>query len=376
METPGLATAAYWESDEVDIRLNPRRGIDASGLRGFLEKECGVKAAVVMATSGSSGGFKFAVLPKSVLLASARAVVEHCAIRKDDVWLAGLSDFHVGGMGIYARAYVAGSRVETLNDKRWQRDGRPFLDAIVSTGATLTSMTPTHLYDVVKAEEEAPPSLRGVLLGGARIEASLVSRAQKLGWRIWPSYGMTEACSQIATSIDGDCEWLPILPHWKCRLSAGGQLEIRGEALFAGYAERVGDRWRFETARSDGGWFTTGDRCEVSDRHLRFLGRADDLVKVSGELVSLSAVEAVAADCCGHAPTALIALPDERRGNTLIVFVESSGEEAAEALTKINGQLDGIENVSRIFPVGSLPRTEIGKIDRQALLRMATEEPG
>ena len=377
METSELASAGYWESREIDIRLNPRRSIDATGLRDFLARDCGISAAVVLATSGSSGGFKFVVLPKSALLASANAVVEHCGIQKDDIWLAGLSDFHVGGLGIYARAYVAGSRVEALSHKRWQRDTQPYLDAIVSAGATLTSMTPTHLYDVVKAKVKAPSSLRGVLLGGATIDGDLVARAQELGWKIWPSYGMSEACSQIATCIDGNFEWLPILPHWECRLSLEGRLEIQGEALFAGYAVRTSDSWNFESGRSDDDWFVTGDQCEVDDGRLRFGGRADDLVKVSGELVSLSAVEdvAVAVARSNDADAAVLAVSNERRGNDLVAFAEVGEPGAAEVLAYINRQLDGIEKISRIFPVDALPRTEIGKIDRQALRKIVEESP-
>ena len=96
METTGLTDAAYWESADVDIRLNPKRSIDDSGLHEFLTGECGIEAAVVMATSGTSGGFKFAVLPKAALLNSARCVINHCGLTSEDVWLAGLSGFLVG----------------------------------------------------------------------------------------------------------------------------------------------------------------------------------------------------------------------------------------------------------------------------------------
>lgn len=326
-----------------------------------------------MATSGSTGGFKFAVLPKAALLASARAVVDHCSLGSDDVWLAGLSDFHVGGLGILARAYVAGSRVQQMREVRWRKDGKHFLDEVESAGATLTSLTPTHLYDLVRVGARAPDSLRGVLLGGGPIRSELVERAQNLGWPVWPSYGMTEACSQIATSLDGETIWLPILPAWRCRSASDSRLEIRGEPLFSGYAIRGENGWNFDSARDERGWFLSGDRCEISEGTLRFLGRADDLVKVSGELVSLSAVENAAAESArarGY-EIAVTARPDRRRGHEFIAFV---GEGAQIALDEINENLNGLERISRLIQIDELPRTEIGKIDRGVLKKIAAAE--
>lgn len=374
METTELTSADYWESEGNDIRLNPRRNIDASGLPEFLEKECGVRSTVVMATSGSSGGFKFALLSKAALLASAEAVVNHCDIRKEDVWLAGLSDFHVGGLGIFARAHVAGSRVVSLPDFRWQRDGAPFLEAIRQSRATLTSLTPTHLHDLVRAGAAAPESLRGVLLGGGAIDRDLVARARELGWPTWPSYGMTEACSQVATSVDGTADWLPILPHWECEATTGGRLKIRGNALFSGYASRGSGGWKLDSAVDENGWFVTGDRCELAEQTLRFLDRADDLVKVSGELVSLSSIESTArkVGAAVGLELAVVALPDERRGTEIAVVAEAGGE---GLLDRINDDLEGIETVRRIVPVSALPRTDIGKIDREALRRLVIESP-
>ncbi len=372
METPELASSEYWESDRNDIRLNPRRNIDAAGLLGFLEEERGIRSTVVVATSGSSGGFKFALLSKSAILASARAVVEHCGLRREDVCLAGLSDFHVGGLGIFARAYLTGSRVVPLPDFRWQRCGGPFLEAIARSGVTITSMTPTHLHDLVKAEAPAPTSLRGVFLGGGPINANQVARAIELGWPIWPSYGMSEACSQIATSVEGRIEWLPILPHWDCGSTDNGRLKIRGGALFSGYATRCDGEWRIDTAVDEDGWFVTGDYCEVSGGKVRFLGRADDLVKVSGEWVSLSAIEKAATEVgvSEGVEVAIVAVPDERRGNEIVFVTEIGGGDLLEC---INRELEGIEKVSRVVEVESLPRTEIGKVDRDTLRRLVVQ---
>ena len=104
METTGLTDAAYWESADVDLRLNPKRSIDDSGLHDFLTGDCGIKAAVVMATSGTSG-VQVCSSSKGVFAELGTLRDQSLWIDQEDVWLAGLSGFHVGGLGIFARLH-------------------------------------------------------------------------------------------------------------------------------------------------------------------------------------------------------------------------------------------------------------------------------
>ena len=375
METTRLTSSEYWESDSIDLRLNPRREIDAVGLDPFLRDDVGIQSSVVLATSGSSGGFKFVVLSKSALLNSAQAVIEHSGLGRDDMSLAGLSGFHVGGLGIYARAFLSGSEIVEMDSAGWKRDGSDLVRVLEEKSVTLTSMTPTHLHDLVSHKAQCPDALRLVFLGGGRMDAALIEKARELGWPIRVSYGMTEAGSQIATARDDSVDLLPVLPHWETKVDIDGRLVIRGEALFSGYAIREGAQWKFEDARDGGGWFVTGDRCELQDGMLRFSGRADDLVKISGELVSLSEVNRLAESVAREmgSDAAAIALPDDRRENELVVVMKACERDASDLLCDLNSQLDGIEAVRRVVFVDQLPRTEIGKLDRVRLEQMATE---
>lgn len=358
METPDLSSPAYWESGEVDIRLNPKRPVDVAGLRAFLEGECGLRSSVVIATSGSSGSAKFVVLAKSALLSSARAVNAHCGLGAEDRWLGGLSTFHVGGLGIFARAVSNGASVFPMAWDTWTRDGAALIAALADSRATLTSLTPVHLGDLVRAGVKAPASLRGVFLGGGRIDPAIVEKARELGWPVWATYGMSESASQIATSTGGAIDWLPLLPIWATAIDAQGRLRIRSEALFTGYATKGAGGWTFDTARDEEGWFTSGDRVELRDGALRFLGRSDDLVKVSGELVSLSSLSARVA-ACGWTGL-VVAVPHDRRENELVLVIEG---ETGNALAIFNAGLPPLEQVSRVISLGQLPRTEVGKID-------------
>lgn len=365
METTELMSPSYWESG-IDIRLNPSLSVDTGGLRSALDS-LGVESAVVLATSGSGGTVKMVALSKPALLASAEAVNRFCGITGDDTWLGGLSTFHVGGLGIFARAFLSGSAVRPMAWNRWTRDGSAFLQACGE--ATLTSLTPIHLHDLVAAGVRSPSSLRGVFVGGGRLRTELAARAKSLGWPVWPTYGMTETCSQVATSLEGDPQWLPVLPHWETRLTVEGRLQVRGPALLEGYLVRDREKagWMWNPARDDEGFYTTGDRVELRQNHLYPLGRSDDTVKVLGELVSIEGLERSLPDALAGR-VAIIAIAHERNQNALIAFVEGEGDQILAAMMKRwNDSLPPFQKMQRICYSESIPRTESGKIDRAAL---------
>ncbi len=370
MEAPELSSKAWWESESLDLRLNPRRGVKAEGLQEFLAEECGIRSGLVLASSGSGGVAKFVVLSKAAVLASARAVNAHCGLTADDVWLGNLPTFHVGGIGIHARAMVSGAKVAPMAWDAWTRDGSTFLSSIEEARATLASLTPTHLWDLVRVGATAPPTLRGLFLGGGRIDPGLVEQAKSLGWPVWPTYGMTETASQVATNLIGDPEWLPLLPLWEARTDAEGRLWLKGEAVCEGTVSQVEGRWIFQPACDEAGWMATGDACELQGSALRFLSRLDGAVKVSGELVSLPMLNDRLA-VLGIVGL-VVAVPEPRRGNELVLVAEGDG---FGSLDRFNAGLPPIEQVARVISLDALPRTELGKPDRLAIEVIAAGRP-
>lgn len=367
------------------MRLNPKRCYETDGLREAVADLTEINSAIILATSGSEGQVKYVVLKKAALLASAKAVNAHCGIGSCDVWLAGLSTFHVGGLSIYARAYLSGARVETMPWDDWQRNGVPFVYACNKGQVTVTSLTPVHLFDLVEQELKCPASLRGVFVGGGELSENLANRARELNWPLWTTYGMTETASQVATSMESSST-LPILPIWETATDEEiGRLKVRGEALFSGYlfksrtelysvdnqladdGLKIHPTWSFDSARDSDGWFTTGDCAELSDGHLKFAGRADDLVKVLGELVSVNKLESEL--CALSLKAVVIPVSHPRRGHEFFAFVEGGPEEWGRA-TQFNEGRTELERFAEIVNIIELPTTDLGKVDRSALRRM------
>ncbi|MCB1087324.1 MAG: AMP-binding protein [Verrucomicrobiae bacterium] len=375
MESADLSHAAYWRSQETDLRFNPVDSPIRQGLIDFIRREPAVAGHVLVATSGSTGAPKFVALSRRALLASAAMVNRHLGASAADRWLCALPTFHVGGIGVHARAHLTGSPVLNFSGRGWKGRAREFAGRCQEEAITLTSLTPTQVFDLVVEGIPAPDSLRAVIVGGGRLDPDLRTRARTLGWPVLASYGMTEAASQIATEgigQEGDGEWLPVLSGWEVSVSEDdGRLRIRGEALFSGTVEKTeGKGWEFrEAPRDERGWFETRDRATLSadGRKLKFEGRCDDFIKRLGELISMEAVRrrfnevAASFGLCGT----VAAVPDERAGYRLVAYFERVAEGEGRIPPCLDAFHAGVAPFSRIDEirvVDALPRTALGKV--------------
>ena len=324
------------------VLLNPTSKANADDVLRVAD-DAGLRDHTIFQTSGSTGAPKFVCLSQAALETSARAVNAFLYATSDDTWLLALPDFHVGGHSIRVRAKLSNSAVITLSGK-WSVD--QFMN--VAKTATLVSLVPTQLFDLIEASKNSPPGLRAVIVGGGRLSPDLRERGNTLGWPVVETYGMTEAASQIA------CEGT-ILPIWKTRTDDSGRLSISGGALFSGYI--TGDDFLPSNE-----WFQTSDIVEIKDKHIRFIGRIDDTVKVLGELVSIPQLEADLPPNC-----AIVPRPNPRTEHELILVYENSVENPEAALTQFNNSHAGFERLTRVIRIANLPRSPLGKLQRTEL---------
>ncbi|WP_291851258.1 benzoate-CoA ligase family protein [Bradyrhizobium sp.] len=153
-----------------------------------------------------------------------------------------------------------------------------------------------------------------------------------------------------------------------------GVLWVRGDSNTPLYWNRPDKS--AETIR-DGGWIYTGDRfLRDSDGFHFFRGRADDLIKISGQWVYPLEVELCLAEHPDIRECAVFAaeLPDRRMTLKAVVVMNKDGFDAADATRTLQDyvktKLLPYKYPREIAFVGELPKTGTGKIDRQALLKM------
>ncbi len=347
--------------DETHVLLNPRMpDEDRAALERLAREVPSLRAHVWIATSGTTGALRLVALSKQAILASARAVNAHLDASSGDTWACVLPTFHVAGLGIYARAMLTKSRVVAAD---W--DARQFVRTVTTEHVTLASLVPAQVRDLVALDERAPRSMRAIVVGGGATPHDLYSAARERGWPVLPSYGMTEACSQIATAR-GESEELYVLPHITVRSEVDQRLAFRGSSLLTGYAH-FDERQRavFVDPKVDG-WFVSEDRGEVVDDVLRPLGRAGGFVKIGGESVDLARLDAILDSVRQTADAAIIAVPDDRLGH--VIHLAATSDDVKQIVEAFNARVLPFERIRAVRRVTAIPRSPLGKLLRARLL--------
>jgi O-succinylbenzoic acid--CoA ligase len=364
-----------FHSPENLVLINPRiPSAEREELRARLSAVDGLTGHAFLLTSGSSGGSKWVALAKPVILAAARAANITLASDARDTWFHALPDFHVGGLSIYARAQLSGARVVKYLGDRW--DPAAFTDQSRAVGATLASLVPTQVHDLVTQGFRGPDSLRAILVGGGALSAGLYRRAWDYGWRVLPTYGMTETASQVATlplESDGNTDptRLQVLPHLEAKSDDDGRILVRGESLLTGYVLPDGQFW---DPKSADGWFSTEDLGSVNGRELILTGRVQDRIKIGGELANLAELERVFAEEAGGATGyTLVALPDDRLEFVIGLVVEGNENLPADAVARYEARVPPFCRIRRVVNVPRIPRSDLGKVKRAELMRLLGE---
>jgi acetyl-CoA synthetase len=148
-------------------------------------------------------------------------------------------------------------------------------------------------------------------------------------------------------------------------------------ALKPGWPSMMRTIWRNEKRYKEyfrGDWYITGDTAVIDkDGYVWYVGRADDVIKTSGERVGPFEVESALVEHPAVAEAGVIGKPDELRGNIIKAFVtlkpgNKPSEELKESIQKfVKGKLAGHAYPREIEFVDSLPKTRSGKIMRRLL---------
>jgi len=336
-------------------------------------------------TSGTTGRAKGVRLRYANHLASARASALRTGGSPDDRWLLCMPVHHVGGLAIALRAAIAGTTV-VVHDAF---DADAVACAFVEGSVTRASLVPTMLVRVLDAlgPARAAQSLRCVLIGGGPAPAALLARARAAGIPVAPTYGLSEAASQVATlapsqQAAGDGTVGRPLDGVEVRIlgedgrerprGAEGEIVVRGPQVMVGY-------WRNPEATARAlreGWLHTGDvgRLDAGGR-LAVLDRRSDLIVTGGENVAPAEVEAVLREHPQIADAAVVGMPDAEWGQRVCAFVVARGigQPAPEALVAFcRERLAGFKLPRRVEWLGELPRTASGKVRRHALRALVT----
>ena len=298
--------------------------------------------AAMLYTSGTTGRPKGAMLTHRGLVANARALVDAWGFTGDDVLVHALPIFHVHGLFVALHcALSTTARVRFLS--RFDVDA--VLDALPRS--TVLMGVPTHyvrLLDDPRLSAHTCASMRLFTSGSAPMTTATHQRfTARTGHRIVERYGMTEAGIITTNRLDGDrvpgtvgfaldaMELRVRNDGRTCGPGETGVVEIRGPHLFAGYwnlPERTAE------ARTDDGWFVTGDVGSLdAEGRLTLEGREGDMIITGGENVYPKEIEQHLDTMASVVESAVVGLPHPDFGEAVTAFVVADGAfETADAL--------------------------------------------
>jgi acyl-[acyl-carrier-protein]-phospholipid O-acyltransferase/long-chain-fatty-acid--[acyl-carrier-protein] ligase len=338
---------------------------------------------VILFTSGSFGAPRGVVLTQANLVANASQVATHIELDPQWCFFNPLPVFHCFGL-------TGGVLLPLFNGHKAFQYPSPLhtkqiATLIRETEADVLLATDTFVNQYARAAGPGDLSnLKFIVCGAEKVREETHNLINE---RFGPiplleGYGVTEASPVIAVNKPTDNRRGTVgglLPGVEARLEpmegipVGGRLHVRGPNVMAGYLAPGGG---LEPPRD--GWHDTGDVVALTDDNwVRILGRAKRFAKIGGEMVSLSAAEDLAATVWPHGRHAVVAVPDSKKGERLVLVTDQHDAQPERLLAY--AQSVGLPELAaprRIIRVPDIPLLGSGKTDYVALERIVDAELG
>ncbi|MHA1560140.1 MAG: AMP-binding protein [Alphaproteobacteria bacterium] len=338
--------------------------------------------AVILFTSGTERQPKGVALTHKNLLSNIEQIDAAIRFEPTDVVLNPLPVFHAFGL-------TAGLLLPIMIGVRSVLYPSPLhYDEIPKTArrSNATILIGIDTFAAAWARASGPgdfEKLRLMVLGAEKVK-DLTRRiwAQRCGIDILEGYGVTEASPVVAANRPGANRPGTVgcpLPGIDIRLvpvegiTEGEKLLVRGPNVMAGYYfhERPG-----VLVPPTDGWHDTGDIVTIDDDGMiAIVGRVKRFAKIAGEMVSLSMVESLVSEARPEGNHAVVAVPDPRKGEALVVVSTQADLNLDEI--RVVARSSGVSELavpSRVLNIVELPLLGNGKTDYVSLERLAAAE--
>lgn len=356
--------------------------LDARFARGLPGARADADApAVVLFTSGSEGAPKGVVLSHRNILANIAQVGASVDFNPSDRVFNAMPMFHSFGL-------TGGTLLPVLNGVRTFLYPSPLHFRIVpeliyDTDATICFGTDTFLQGWARfAHPYDFHAMRYIFAGAERVrDETKRLYADRFGVRVLEGYGATETAPVIALNtpmhsrpgaagrlLPGIEWWLEPVPG----IETGGRLNVRGPNVMLGYLRTTAPG---VLERLDDGWYDTGDIATVDgEGFVTLIGRAKRFAKIAGEMVSMPQAEALALALWPDAAHVVVAAPDPRKGERLVLLTTQRDATAAALLS--HARSSGVAELMvprEVRVVPSVPLLGTGKVDYTTATKLAGE---
>ena len=318
-------------------------------------------------TSGTTGEPKGAIHTVAGMQANIAAAVDAQALGPRTRALAVLPTFHVGGLCIQVLpTLAAGGRVRLLP----RFDPGAWLLEVAAWRPTTSLLVPAvmkALIDHSAWDGTDLSSLAFVNSGSQIVPLPLIQAFHARGVPVAQVYGSTETgpVSVVLRPQDALAQagraGRPALGV-QLRLEPDGEVLLKGPNLMRRYHRSA------DTGFDAEGWFHSGDlACRHDDGFIEIVGRSKELIISGGENIHPAEIENLLAGHPGVAECACVGVPDPRWGEVpVLALVARPGEppDSASVQALLAQGLAGFKRPRRIVWVDALPRTALGKVQR------------
>jgi len=376
---------------------------------GMLCKQLGIRdrkptdPLTIVFTSGSTGTPKGVVLSYGNINANVQSLTQALDLRSSDVLVGILPFFHSFGYTVTLWAAQALSMAGVYHFS--PLEARPIGKLVADYKATILLATPTFLRSFLRrVDPEQFKSLELVIVGAEKQPQSLSDAFEKqFGVRPVEGYGLTEMSPLVSVNLPSSRTKTTDATKGLCEGSVGrplpgvearivdldtrlilprdqtGMLEVRGPSLMQGYLHRED-----LTAKAIvDGWYITGDVAKIDcNGYIHITGRQSRFSKIAGEMIPHIQIEEViqgilGADSEGILAAVVTAIPDEKRGERLIVLHTELPMSPSEILKKMSEA--GLPNLylpskDSFILIDAIPVLGSGKLDLKGMQQMALDK--
>lgn len=337
---------------------------------------------VILFTSGSFGAPKGVVLSQANLLANVEQIAAHIDLDPAWVMFNPLPTFHCLGLtGGVLLPLLTGMKAFEYPSPLHTKHIPPLIREAKASILLGTDTFVNQWARVATAEDFA--TLQFVVCGAEKVrdETHQVFNERFGGVPVLEGYGATEASPVVAVNQPHDNRPGTVgklLPGLESRIDPvegiadGGRLFLRGPNIMQGYLVHASD----DLEELPDGWHDTGDVVAIDeDGFVQILGRVKRFAKIGGEMVSLTAVEGLAEAAWPDSRHAVVAIPDPKKGERLVLVTDHSAAEVAllAAFARNNGAPELVVP-KKILKVEAVPVLGTGKTDYAAIQEMAETE--
>ncbi|WGW12099.1 AMP-binding protein [Saxibacter everestensis] len=360
-------------------------GVEDSAVSTQSSRSVPSDRLAVMFTSGTTSAPKGVVLTQANYASVSSAMSTIIDLQPEDRWLVTLPLFHANAQYYcFAPAIAVGASValtSTFSASRWCQQAHD----LAATHASLFA-APIRMILARRPADAPRLQLRHLWFAQSLAESHFREFTDYIGCRPRQLYGMTETVAivtadmseaprhdVIGTPIPG--REVAVVDPWTFEPVPQGEPGllalhgVPGGDIFTGYLDDPGTTENAFRTVDRKRWFKTGDLVSVmDDGSFRFVGRIDDVIKVAGENVSLTEVEAALSGAPGVLEVAVLAQPDPIRDQVPIAYVVARDPDHAPDAGQLAAWAD-----SNLAPaarprewhlISELPRTSVGKVRR------------